>query len=229
MIRTALLVCGIVASVLYVAADLLAAVFYPEYQNFTSRTISELSALGAPSRPLVLPILSIDSVLVLAFAIGVWASAGSNRALRATGIMLVGLGVTDLMAPFFPMHARGSAVGTGFTDAMHIAVTSANVLFILLATACSVAAFGKRFRWYAIASLAVIVVFGAVAGSDGPRIAANLETPWAGLTERICIGAYLLWQAVLAVALLIGANRAAERLTGQSGPRSDRPITRSAA
>ena len=31
---------------------------------------------------------------------------------------------------------------------------------------------------------------------------ANLPTPWAGVTERISIGGYLLWQAVLAVALM---------------------------
>jgi hypothetical protein len=33
-------------------------------------------------------------------------------------------------------------------------------------------------------------------------VEANLPTPWAGLTERISIGGYLLWQVVLAIALL---------------------------
>ena len=31
---------------------------------------------------------------------------------------------------------------------------------------------------------------------------ANLLTPWAGVAERISIGGYLLWQVVLAIALL---------------------------
>jgi hypothetical protein len=37
---------------------------------------------------------------------------------------------------------------------------------------------------------------------DGPRIAANLPTPWVGLWERINIGAFLLWVIVLATMLL---------------------------
>jgi hypothetical protein len=32
-----------------------------------------------------------------------------------------------------------------------------------------------------------------------------LPTPWAGVSERISIGGYLLWQAVLAM-MLIGAE-----------------------
>jgi hypothetical protein len=39
-------------------------------------------------------------------------------------------------------------------------------------------------------------------GMDGPRIAANLPTPWVGVWERICIGVFMLWVVVLAVALL---------------------------
>jgi hypothetical protein len=41
------------------------------------------------------------------------------------------------------------------------------------------------------------------------RTEANVPTPWAGISERISIGGYLLWQAVLA-SLLIGAGREAQ-------------------
>jgi hypothetical protein len=44
--------------------------------------------------------------------------------------------------------------------------------------------------------------FGVLAFMDGPRIAANEPTPWVGLTERICVGAYILWMFVLSGALL---------------------------
>ena len=37
MLRKALLVCGVVSSLLYVGADLLAAAVYPDYHSFTSR------------------------------------------------------------------------------------------------------------------------------------------------------------------------------------------------
>jgi hypothetical protein len=45
---------------------------------------------------------------------------------------------------------------------------------------------------------------GYSSASHGPRIAANLPTPWVGVWERINIGAFLLWVVVLAVALLRG-------------------------
>ena len=63
-------------------------------------------------------------------------------------------------------------------------------------------AFGTRFRLYALATLAVVVVFGIIAGSQGGAIGANEPTPWHGVYERINIGGYLLWTAVLAVVLL---------------------------
>src|SRR5690349_5570400 len=52
MPRKSLLVCGILASLVYVAADVLAAIRYPEYHSFTSRAISELMANGAPTERL---------------------------------------------------------------------------------------------------------------------------------------------------------------------------------
>jgi hypothetical protein len=64
------------------------------------------------------------------------------------------------------------------------------------------AAFGRRFRLYSGATVAVFAVFGALTIPDGARIAANLPTPWVGVWERINIGASLLWLVVFAAALL---------------------------
>jgi hypothetical protein len=46
-----------------------------------------------------------------------------------------------------------------------------------------------------------VLVFGTWTGIEGPKIAANQPTPWIGVTERICVGAWLLWVLVLAVML----------------------------
>jgi hypothetical protein len=51
MARKLLLICGIVSSGLYVAADILAAMRHEGY-SYADQTISELSAIGAPTRPL---------------------------------------------------------------------------------------------------------------------------------------------------------------------------------
>jgi hypothetical protein len=193
------LACGIAASLVYVAANVLGAMHWEGYSS-TNQAVSELSAIDAPSRPLMVTLLLVHSVLALAFGIGVLWSAARNRALRITGWLLVGVGAVDLAAPFFPMHMRG--VEGSLTDTMHIIVTGVNVLPILLAIGFGAAALGKRFRLYSLVTLVTTIVFGAVAGMQGPQIGANEPTPWHGVYERINIGSYLLWMAVLAVALL---------------------------
>jgi hypothetical protein len=125
---------------------------------------------------------------------------------RITGVLLVAYGVLGLAAPFFPMHQRGAP--TSLTDAMHIALTSVTVLLILLQLAIGSAAGGKGFRVYSLATFAVVLLFGALAGWEGPRIAAGAPTPWVGAVERVCVGAYLLWVAVLAVVLEQAETRA---------------------
>lgn len=49
MVRNILLVCGILSSVLYVGADIVAAMSWHSY-SYTSQSISELFAIGSPTR-----------------------------------------------------------------------------------------------------------------------------------------------------------------------------------
>ena len=62
-------------------------------------------------------------------------------------------------------------------------------------------------------------------GLDGSRIAANLPTPWVGVWERISIGAFLLWVAVLAIARLRVEDAGASR--GDRSPRNVRALSAS--
>ncbi|MFI7442837.1 DUF998 domain-containing protein [Nonomuraea indica] len=206
--RTALLLCGVLAALLYVVTTVLAGMQWEGYSS-TSQTISELFAIGAPSRPLVVVLFLVHDVLVIAFALGVWASAGRRRALRVTAGMLIGIGLIGLVAtPFFPIHLRG-VEGT-LTDTMHAALTAVLVLLIVLAIGFAAGAFGKGFLLYSLVTLVTLVVFGALAGMQGPLMAANEPTPWLGVFERINVGGYLLWLLVLAVALWrpsMGARR----------------------
>jgi hypothetical protein len=203
MRQKALLGCGIVSSLVYVAANVIGARRWRGYSS-TSQTVSELSAIGAPSRSVVVPLLSTHGALVIPFGAGVWESAGRKRALRVTGALLVGLGASDLSAPLFPMHRREAlARGEGSrTDTMHIVLTGVNSLLILLAIGCGSTAFEKRFRLYSVATILVLVVTGGLTATQASRLEANLPTPWAGLMERISIGGYLLWQVVLATVLM---------------------------
>jgi hypothetical protein len=124
----------------------------------------------------------------------------SKPPLRVVGGLMVASGVIGLAWPFAPMHLRGAELT--LTDTMHIVLAIVTVLLMLLAMCFGAAAFGKRFRLYSIATMVILVAFGALTGLDGPRIAANLPTPWVGLWERINISVFLLWVVVLALALL---------------------------
>jgi hypothetical protein len=93
MVRKILLGCGIASSVLYVASDILVSWWDPNY-SYRDQSFSELLAPGSPTRPLVLVLLAIPyGVLVTAFGVGVWASAGRRRAGRIAGALLVGYAV----------------------------------------------------------------------------------------------------------------------------------------
>jgi hypothetical protein len=203
MLRKALLVCGILSSLLYVAMTVFIATQWEGY-NSASQTISELSAIGAPTRSLWVVPGAVYTVLVTAFGWGVWISAGRIRALRRAGGLILAYGSLGLLWPFAPMHLREvlAAGGGTLSDTMHIVLASATVLLMLLAMVFGAAAFGNRFRLYSITSLVVLVAFGALTFLDAPRIAANLPTPWVGVWERINVAVFLLWVVVLATALL---------------------------
>ncbi len=199
MAQKIFLVCGILSSLLYVAMNVFVAMQWQDYSS-ASQTVSELSAIGAPTRPLWLLLATAYTLLVLGFGLGVWVSASGNRPLRVVGALILAFGVIGLAWPFAPMHLRGAEFT--LTDAMHIVLSIVTVLLMLLAIGFGAAAFGRLFRFYSIATILVLLVFGTLVGLDGPRVAANLPTPWVGVTERISIGVFLLWVVVLAVVLL---------------------------
>lgn len=211
MSRKLLFFCGIASSLLYLAVNIVGPLTYPGY-NVVSQAVSELSAIGAPTRPLWIATGILYNLLVLAFAWGVWSSARTNRPLRAVGALLAAFAILGLAAPFTAMQQRGQPFA--LTDALHIAATSLTVLLMLLAIGFGAAAFGLRFRVYSIATLITHLVFGAWAAAEGPRLAAGEPTPWIGVTERINIGVFLLWVAVLAVALLRLQEKSTSRVDG---------------
>jgi hypothetical membrane protein len=199
--RQLLLVCGVLASFIYVAADVLGGMRYEGY-SFTSQAISELMAVGAPSERLVDPLFILYGVLAMAFGVGVFREAsGRDRALRITGALLIGYAAAGFAGPtLFEMHPRGAGSGGG--DLPHIVLTGALVLFLLLAIGCGAFALGKQFRIYSFATLVIVIFFGALSVPYGVRLAAGQPTPGFGIIERMNIYASLTWVTVLAIALL---------------------------
>jgi hypothetical protein len=203
MVRKVLLICGILSSLFYIGADIFAAMQYEGY-SYTSQTISELSAIGAPTRPLLAVTGIVYLFLVIAFGLGVLLTESRKRALRVVAILVIVYGVVGFAWPFAPMHQRDvlAAGGGTFSDILHIIVGAVDSLLFLLIIGFGAAAFAGRFRLYSIVTIIVLLVFGALLGMDAPKIGANEPTPWVGVTERINIFGAMLWFAVLSIVLL---------------------------
>lgn len=199
MVRKLLLVCGIVAPVLYVVTIVIADLMWEGYSS-ASQSVSELFAVEAPTKSFVDPPLIVYSLLVYAFGVGVWLSAGGKLALRVAAGGIVAKEVLGLVIQlFFPMHLRGGAAT--FSDTMHATLTGVGVLSMLVAIGFAAAALGKRFRLYSIGTFLVFLLMAILAFWDGGRMAQGLPTPWMGVWERTTIFAYFVWTVVLVIVL----------------------------
>ena len=205
-----LLVCGTLAAFVYLLTDVLGSLRYPGY-DFTSQGISELMAVGAPTKLLVDSIFFVYGLLAIGFAIGVIRETSrAERALRTTGVLLLAYAVIPMaLAGRFAAHQRGGAAA--FSESVpHIIVTAVLVVLMLAAIAFGAFALGHRFRIYSFATLAVLVALGAVSGYYGARLAAGHSTPGFGIVERVLIYAFLAWAATLGIALLRKAHGSSE-------------------
>jgi hypothetical protein len=187
-----------------------------EGYNPISQVPSELTAIGAPTRALWAKLGWIYTGLVTAFGIGLWKSAGGNRAVRVVGGLILAYASLGLLWPFAAMHQREALAAGGGTlsDTLHVVLGAVTVVLMFLAIGFGAAAFGKPFRLYSIVTVVVLLVFGGLTFLEAPRLQANLPTPWIGLWERINITVFLLWILMLAARLgLEGPFRAAVRAT----------------
>lgn len=199
MIQKVLLTCGILSSLLYVAMNIFVPAQFEGYSS-ASQTVSELSAIGAPTRAIWVPLGALYTLLFIAFGFGVRMSTYQNRRLSIVANLIIIYGVISLAWPLAPMHLRGAKFA--LTDAMHITLGILTILLMLIIIGFGAAGFGKGFRLYSMLTIVIFIVFGTLTGIDSPRIAENQPTPWIGIWERINIGAFMLWIIILGILLL---------------------------
>jgi hypothetical protein len=203
--RRGLLMCGLAAALVYVVTDVIAALAYPGY-SIRDQAVSELFAIGAPTAWMVVPLFSLASLLLVAFAAGIWFSASGRRAVQVIAAMFALSAFNALLLwNAFPMHMRGAE--RTLTDQMHL-VLSADP-FVILTVAGAVVAFRGRFRLYSLATIAMVLAPAAFAFQFAPALDAGLATPWLGLAERFAQYGYEVWQVVLALVLISDTDRRA--------------------
>lgn len=194
-----LLLCGILSSLIYIGTDILTSCLYEGY-SYTSQQVSELSAIGAPTRQLWITMSFIWALLVIAFGIGIFQLTSPKRFLRLIGVLLVIYGVIGLLWDFAPMHKRGTVELA--EDIMHIIFAGVQVLLIMLFIILGSGADGIGFRIYSIITIIALLVFGTWTGTQASAIAEGQSTPWMGVIERVNVYLSMLWVLVFAVILL---------------------------
>jgi len=195
-----MLVCGILSPLLYAVADTLTGLQWDSY-SFRDQTISELGAIGAPSRFLFTLLLIPAYLLLVIFGVGIWQSAETRRRLKIAAGLLIAFGVIAVtLGPFVSMHLRGSEQGLAGT--LHLVEGGLEMLILLMAMLFASGAFDRKFLIYSIATIALMLIFGAWSGMDASLLEAGKPTPWLGVKERIMWYAYQLWFIALALRLL---------------------------
>jgi len=197
-LHKALLICGIISSVLYFITDIIGTMVWTEY-SFTSYSVSELNAVGSPSRPVVVPLFAVYDILLIAFSIALWMYG--RISLHITSLSLIIIAVAGrITQTFFPVSIRGAVRPP--EEVMHLVLTALTVICILLTIASGAFAGGKKFRIYSIITIVLVVFGGVLSGTYIDEMDANLPTPGLGIIERINIYSYLIWVVVLSLMLL---------------------------
>jgi len=198
---TWLLMCGILSSVWYLVINIFVPQASPDH-SLLNHTVSELSAIDAPTRRLWLVAVAPYTPLFALFGWGVLRVAGPNRALRITGWVILVYCVFELYWP--PMHTREvlAAGGGTLTDALHLVWAGVSVLLFFSIMTAGAIGLGRGFRVFSAVAAVLMLAFGLLTGSQADGISHNLPTPNIGLWERINIGVFLAWVVVFSVTLL---------------------------
>ena len=194
-----LLLCGILAPVVYVLTVFVGGIITPGYSHI-SQYVSELIQTGAPQKGILDPLFALYNILVIFFGVGLFQYVremhNERRKLAGTlgALTLVIEGLAGFLTLFFPQDPIGDQITTG---AIHIILASVSSLTTML----SMLLLGLWFRTipvlrgiglYSFVFLAVVFVSGGFAA----RTIAN-PSPFNGLIERVTIGGFLLWLLVI--------------------------------
>jgi len=217
MRRSYLLLCGVLAPLVYVGTVILGGLLRPGYSHI-SHAISELIAAGAPNTTLLIPLFTLYDILLAGFGAGlllaVMARPEQNgRRSGAWGALtLIVAGILGvLMNLFFPQDPGGPPVT--FAGTVHVALAGVLSLGTMLAMLCTGLWLrhlpDQRAAWiYSLVSLAVVFISG---GLGAAAIASR--SPYLGLVERVTIGAFIQWVFAIALKLASAASVLERRLT----------------
>jgi hypothetical protein len=199
-----LMLCGILAPVLYVLTVMLGGVIRPGYSH-VSQAVSDLIATEAPNKSLLDPLFALYNLLAIAFALGLLQHVRNDHQNRRILIGTIGAlavaaqGIFGLTTLFFPEPAGGMSAAITRTGAMHIVFAGLSSLTTMIA----ILLMGFWFRnnqplrgygLYSFISVTAVFLSGGFAA-----FSVATQSPIGGLLERITIGGFLQWLFIIAL------------------------------
>lgn len=193
-----LLACGLVAPALSLVADVLACARWRTYRP-VAQSMSELGAIGAPTRDLVTGLNLARDLSLAAFAAGVCKSSGGDPAMRAMGGLLLANATSDAVASAFLPRDYAQPTWSGRNTANTLVMATGVACYMAAMVAGALAPLG-RFRAVSVGVPLSYLGLTALALS----LAARRQTPpvTTGAQERTMAYSYQLWIAALAAALM---------------------------
>ena len=199
MNRRFLVICGVIAPLLFVFTAILGGAIRPGYSHL-SDTVSELFSPGSPNKPLLDALHTVFALLLVLFGIGVLKFVQQSKQPTRLGIigafLFIVMGLFSVTtATIFPQDAWGAP--PTFAGEMHILLSGVVGLLSLLSICLMGIWFNQANIFPGFGTYSFITI-GAVVLSTGFFVA-NVGSPIMGLTERITILIGLLWTFILAL------------------------------
>lgn len=201
-IRVALLSCGIIASVIYGASDIILGLTLSDYR-FDAQSASVLNAFGTSTRPVMVVTNLIAGILLFIFSLGIWITSEQDWQMRLVAIMISGNAIFSMVAStFFPMHLDQPMNSSA--NKMNVILMFLSVFFYLLAIITGVFA---NHNWFRYVSLGIILLYivlfilGTVIGKNRLTVFGE-HGPLVGIQERTMIYTWQIWLILQAVVLM---------------------------
>ena len=147
-----LMLCGILAPVIYVITVILGGALRPEYSH-VSQAVSDLVAAEAPNKSLLDPLFGIYNVLTFAFGVGLFQYVRTDNQNRRQvvgtlgALFLVAEGLFGFVTLFFPEPVGGMSAPITSTGTMHIVFAGLSSLSTMLAILLMGFWFRNSQRW----------------------------------------------------------------------------------
>ena len=200
-----LLASGIISALLTIFSDVVGGLVTPGYR-LASQSASELSAVGASTRPLMVTLNLIAGVLLAAFSIGLWQSAGENWFLRVIAVLLaINATCSSIALLSFPLHL--DEMMTSAANKANVVIMFIGVFAFFLSIIFGIFANTGWFRYVSLAIISLFIVFtimGLLISKTGFEIFGE-HGATTGIQERTMIYSWNVWLILQVIVVLIQA------------------------